>query len=288
MKFAVSSYSFERLIKKGELTQLSCIKKAKELGFDAIEFVDILPHDGSEREQYALKLREECREVGLEISNYTFGADFLLGSGGDTAYEVMRVCREIDMAEVLGAKSVRHDATRGYPKKSPEYKCFDNVLPILAEACRAVTQYAEQKGIRTMVENHGFFCQDSERVEKLVDMVNHKNFGLLCDMGNFLCVDEAPEKAFGRVMPYAFYVHAKDFLFKNGNGINPGGGFFRTRGGNYIRGTIIGHGAVSVKQCLDIAKSCGYDGTVAIEFEGLEENITALEIGLSNLKEYCK
>ena len=65
-----------------------------------------------------------------------------------------------------------------------------------------------------MVENHGFYVQDSERVEKLYAAVDNKNFGLLTDMGNFLCADEDPASAFARVAPYAYYVHAKDFIVK--------------------------------------------------------------------------
>ena len=33
-------------------------------------------------------------------------------------------------------------------------------------------------------------------------------------MGNFLCADEDPASAFARVAPYAYYVHAKDFIVK--------------------------------------------------------------------------
>lgn len=74
----------------------------------------------------------------------------------------------------------------------------------MIEGCRAVTEYAQQFGIKTMIENHGYFCQDSDRVEKLINQVNHSNFGLLLDMGNFVCVDEEPEKAIGKLMPHAF------------------------------------------------------------------------------------
>lgn len=288
MKFSVSSYSFAALMRSGKMTQLDCVPKAKEMGFDAIEFVDITPHDGSTREAYADQLRQACEKEQLIISNYTVSADFLNGSGGDTAAEIKRVCGEIDMAERLGATSVRHDACQWANPEKGSFQSFERVLPKLADACREVTEYAAGKGIRTMVENHGYFCQDSERVEKLVDAVNHPNFGLLCDMGNFLCVDEPPELAFGRVAPYAFYVHAKDFLWKDGNGIDPGMGFLRTRGGNYIRGTIIGHGVVPVKQCLDIMKANGYDGMVAIEFEGLEDALTAIQLGLENLRKFSQ
>ena len=41
MKTSVSSYSFHQYIKAGKLTQLECVARAKEMGFDAIEFTDI-------------------------------------------------------------------------------------------------------------------------------------------------------------------------------------------------------------------------------------------------------
>ena len=51
-------------------------------------------------------------------------------------------------------------------------------------------------------------------MEKLINTVNHPNFGWLCDMGNFLCADEDPAKSCGKAAPYVFYVHAKDFIVK--------------------------------------------------------------------------
>jgi sugar phosphate isomerase/epimerase len=138
------------------------------------------------------------------------------------------------------------------------------------------------------VENHGFFCQDSDRVEKLYCAVGHPNFGLLADMGNFLCADEAPGNAFSRVAPYAFYAHAKDFHVKSVMLPDPGEGFFRSRSGNYLRGAIIGHGDVPVRHCLTALKKAGYDGYIAIEFEGIEEPVRGIAIGLANLRRYLK
>lgn len=286
MKIALSTYSLDAMMRSGALTQFDCIEKARELGFDAIEFVGIAPHDGSSREDYAKKLGDECKRLGFPVSNYTFGADLLNGSEGDLDAEIARVEKEIDLAALVGAKSVRHDATVGYPKEKRGFTGFDNVLPRLAEGCRRITEYAKQKGIRTMVENHGYFAQDSDRVEKLVNTVAHENFGLLCDMGNFLCAGEDPREAYARVAPYAFYAHAKDFHIKSGMEPNPGEGFFRTRRGDYIRGAIIGHGNVPVKQCLTILKDSGYEGFLGVEFEGLEENEKGLKIGLANLRRY--
>lgn len=281
MQIAVSSYSFSGIMRTGELNQFTIISKAKKMGFDAIEFVDILPHDGSAPAEYAKKLRKECARAGLPVSNFTFGADFI--NCPDRMAEIERVKGMVDLAEALGAKSVRHDAAVGKAGIS-----FDQALPILADACRQVTEYAAAKGIGTMVENHGFFCQDSLRVERLYNAVNHPNFGLLCDMGNFLCADEDPAKAVGIVAPYTRYVHAKDFHVQPAQGIDPGEGFFQSRNGTYLRGAIIGHGNVPVLHCLTALKRAGYSGSIAIEFEGMEAPAQALKIGLANLKRYVR
>lgn len=286
MKFSVSSYSFQKLLNEKKYTQLDLIKAAKDMGFEGIEYTDLMPPEGVSDLEYAAMLRAEAEKQGMEIVNYTVGANFLSEKGLEK--EVERLCGQVDVAEALGAKGMRHDATGGFNGEEKTYKSFDSALPVLAEGCRRVTEYAAKKGIKTMVENHGYFCQDSDRVEKLVNAVANPNFGLLIDMGNFLCADDEPAKAVGKVASYAKHVHAKDFIKKSGNGPDPGDGFFRTRGGDYLRGTVVGHGDVPVYQCLQTLIRSGYDGFVSIEFEGVEENEWAIKTGLDNLKRYAK
>ena len=278
MKIAVSSYSFSQYFQKGLLDQMSCIAKAKEMGFDAIEFTDLTPPEGVTEEEYARQIKAECDRVGLPVSNYTIGADFLRTTVKE---EAERLKKKVDIAAILGTTSMRHDATWTTPTNSRGLK---NIVDDLAAGIREVSDYAATKGIRTMVENHGTFLQDADRVETLINTVDNPNFGWLCDMGNFLCADEDPAKAYGKAAPYAFYAHAKDFIVKSGNEPDPGEGFFQSRSGNYLRGTIIGHGVVPVKQCLSILKKNGYDGYIGVEFEGIEDCIQGISIGLANLR----
>jgi sugar phosphate isomerase/epimerase len=285
MKIGVSSYSFARLVREGNLNFHDIPQKAKELGFDCIEFSGLNVPCGKSSLEEAPIIREICHKAGLPIVNYTIGADFINCEGGDWKKEVERLKDEVRVAKILGVKGMRHDATRGFPQNHPsQAKSFEEALPILIKGCRALTEFAEQEGIRTMIENHGFFCQDSERVEKLVCGVNHKNFGVLFDTGNFLCADEDPAKALGRLAPYLFHCHAKDFHFKPGTSFNPGEGWFQSRAGNYLRGAIIGHGDVPLAQCIRLLKKTGYDHVLSIEFEGMEENLTGLRIGLTNIR----
>ena len=281
MKFSVSIYSFMQYLRDGRMTPADCIVKAKEMGFDAIEFVDFVFPEGEDPVEFAKKMRAVADEQGLAISNFAVGANLL---DGDVAATIAKVKQKIDLAEIMGCPTLRHDVANA--PTAPTWKGYDTVVEQLAEACREITEYAKTKGIKTMTENHGYFSQDSLRVEKLINTVANDNFGQLVDMGNFLCADDDPVLAVGRCAPYAFYAHAKDFIVKSGNGANPGEGFFPSRGGNYLRGTIIGHGDVPVVQCLRALKLAGYDGYIAIEFEGMEDCIQGISIGLANLKRY--
>ena len=283
MKVGVSSYSFSRLVRNGVLPQIDVISQAKTLGFEVVEFSTIAVPAGKTLPGFAAELRQEAGRVGIPIVNYTIGADFISGSDGDLRAEIERVRREVDVAAILGAPGMRHDATAGFPAGHTGPKGFDAALPRLAEGCRAVTEYAAAKGIKTMVENHGFFCQDSARVERLVNAVAHPNFGVLIDIGNFVCVDEDPAVAVGRLARYASHVHAKDFHIKPGTLPVPGEGWFVSRGGNFLRGSIVGHGDVPVVPCLRALKRVGYDGVLSIEFEGLEDPLTGIRIGRDNL-----
>jgi sugar phosphate isomerase/epimerase len=279
MKISVSSYSFQRLIGRGSENQLSVIKLASELGFDGIEFITLSPHDGSTQHDYAEKIKEEAAKFNLPITSYAVGANIMKEN---YAEEISNVKKQVDIAAVLGVKVMRHDAY----SPGRNVPAFAAVLPVVADACREIAEYAAEKGVVTTVENHGMFFQDSTRMEQLYAAVNHPNFGLLVDIGNFLCVDDDPIHATSLLAPYCKLAHAKDFHVKPGSEPNPGGGFFKSRGGNYLRGAIIGHGNVPVKQCVDILKAAGYSGPLVIEFEGMEDNVQALKVGLANLRGY--
>ena len=98
MQIGVSSYSYNRLVRSGEMKQIEVIAKAKEMGFDAIEFSTITLPEGENLPDYAAKLKAEADKVGIPIVNYTIGANFLSGSNGDLQAEIQRVKGEVDIA----------------------------------------------------------------------------------------------------------------------------------------------------------------------------------------------
>ena len=281
MKFSVTSYSFHRLVSSGEYKEIELIALAKEMGFDGIEFAEIHAPEGTDKLTYAAMLKEEALKHEIDIVAYAIGANLIY----DTDAEIERLKGEVDVCAAMGCSVMRHDASGGYDTDDKKKGMgFNNALPVIIKGYKAVTEYAKTKGVKTCIENHGFFAQDSSRVEAIINGVNDENFGALVDIGNFMCADENPAVAVGNVAPYAVHVHAKDFVKKCGNAFVPPDGFFMTRGGNFLKGSIIGHGDVPVVQCLRIIKNAGYNGYVTVEFEGMEDQKTGVKCGLNTLK----
>lgn len=279
MKISVSSYSYQRLIAAGVLDYLSVMDKAREMGFSAIEYLDMPGSCYDEQLAYAKKLKAHADETGMTINAYTIGACLYRGSEEADKAEVERLKGQVEIAAALGCPVMRHDAVYGLGKQG-NARSFGLMLPTLAKNIREVTEYAAGLGVKTCVENHGYIAQDSYRVEQLFNAVGHDNFGLLVDCGNFVCADEDNVTAVSRVAPYAVHVHAKDMYKSN----TPLPGYGSTRACHYFKGAIIGEGDVNVEQCLKILHNAGYDGYCSIEFEGSEDCIYGIQTGLMNLR----
>ena len=281
MKTSVSSYSYHKLLNKGEMDLFQVMDKTKEFGFDAIEFVEFTAPEGKTQLEFAAQLRAYAEKIGLGIASYTIGANFLQD---DVAAEVARLKGEVDIAAVLGVPVMRHDIFSRYPDSYTGVKTYKAVLPIIAPAIREVSEYAASKGIITMSENHGFIMQDADRLLELYTAVGCANYRYLCDIGNFICADEDSTIAVGKLKDLIAHVHVKDFFIRSGMEPAPGKGWFQTRSGNYVRGTIFGQGNIPALQCLRVIKNSGYDGYISLEFEGMEDTLMSIEIGLENMK----
>lgn len=259
-----------------------CITSAKEMGFDAIEFTDLPGNDEAEKLALARELRLRADEVGLPIVAYAVGACLYQESDEKSDAAVERLCAHVRVARELGTSVMRHDVCYSLGTSGAS-RSFDLMLPCIARNTRRVTEYAERLGIRTCTENHGLIAQDSDRLERLFNAVNHDNYGLLVDIGNFICVDEDPIRAVSRVAPYAIHAHAKDFDI----GPTPDEGRKNmTRGCNFWRATAIGEGCIPVRQCLAILKRSGYDGYVSVEYEGADDCIEGITKGKARLEQY--
>ena len=284
MKIGVSSYSFDRYLRENKCGYREIVRLSKTIGFQGIEFIDLVnPAWGIEGDEadLAREVKAVADEYGMAIPAYTVAADFL---SADPEGEVERVCRKVDVAKLLGAPLLRFDASF-HLRDLPGYDWEDGIAET-APRIRRVAEYAATVGVRVCTENHGFIYQAPERVKRLIESVGHPNYGWLLDIGNFAVVDFDNLTAVKIAAPYAFHVHAKDFILlpDPGDGNPVPDGFNRTAGGNLWRGTVLGRGNLPVTACLAALKTAGYDGWVSLEFEGTEEVLSALKEGFAFLK----
>lgn len=284
MKIGLSSYSLFRAMNSGEMSILDAIQWVADNGGEHIEIVPIGSLNLENNPELIEQIKEKAASVGIDVSNYLIGANFITDSREAFEEEVNRVKKHVDIANALGVKFMRHDvASRAIEDATIEQ--FEKDLPHLVEACQQIADYAKQYGITTSIENHGIYVQASDRVLRLVHEVNRDNFKTTVDIGNFMCVDEDSVAAVKKNINYASVVHFKDFYLRPSYQ-NPGEGWFQTTAGNYLRGAIVGHGDIDMREVVRVVKNSGFDGYISIEFEGLEDCRQGSKIGLSNVRRF--
>jgi len=289
MKIGFSSYCFRPKMMRGEMSLADVIRWIGASGAGHIELASLsLTPPGEdtvwnlyEHDDLLQSIRSVTAETGVALSGICIPADFLL-EGEALRGQIERTKRYVDLCHSLGVHSLRHDVTQ-WARKARDYADFEDNFAVIAESSAEIADYAAPLGVTTSIENHGFFMNASERVQRLIHAVDRSNFKTTIDVGNFLCVDEDAVIATERNLPVASFVHLKDFYVRP-RGKSPGDGWLKTLGGQYLLGSIIGFGDLDTRGILSAIKASGYDGYVSIEFEGNEDCLFACAAGLSNIR----
>lgn len=285
MQFGFSSYSFYQYLRDGRMTLLDVIDwiAASDATHMEIATVSLSPEISNDTSdlpgdaRLIAALRQRAAETGVVLSNLVVPGD-LLGTPDEVAATKERLKRHLDLAAELGIGLFRHDVAR-WAHRAKDVPEFEALLPRMVEGAKEIAQYAAQYGIVSSVENHGLLMNGSERVRRLIHLVDEPNFKTTLDVGNFMSVDENPAVAVAANAPYASIVHLKDFYIRR---TNPGEGWNRTPGGQYILGSIVGYGDLDMTGIVRGILDAGYDGFVSIEFEGIEDALLGASRGLAN------
>lgn len=284
MKVGLSTYSLVKELREGTMTVLDVIQWIADNGG---EHMEIVPYGFTvvDNIELADQIKEKAQSVGIELSAYSMPANFVQATQEAFDEEVARIKQHVDIVHRLGIKILRHDVTAfSLPPEDMTIHYFEHHFSKLVEGSKQIADYAAQFGITTTIENHGFNVQSSDRVQRVIHAVNRNNFKSTLDVGNFLCADEDPLVGVKKNMKYAATVHFKDFYIRPYYE-NPGGGeWFRTVNENYLRGAIVGHGDINIREIMKLVKNSGYDGYLTIEFEGMEDCKVGSKIGMDNVR----
>ena len=295
MKVGVSSYCLDSLMAAGKMTLMEVIDWVAAQGGESIEFVPFafkLSDEATGKIDTDLigQVKKRVKDAGIEAVNYSVLANLCVEDDEAFEKEIKRICHHVDVAAELGVPRMRHDISAfRRPLDQNGLKDFDALLPRMVEGARRITEYAKGRGVRTLIENHGFFVNGCDRVERVINGVNHENYGLLLDTGNIICMDEDPSVAAWRLASQAEIVHLKDFYIRHRDPgdttqFDCGGHWFRSYAGRYLRGSILAQGDLDMWAILGSLKKAGFDGNLMIEFEGLEEPAYATAVSISNAR----
>ena len=284
MKVGLSTYSLVKELREEKMSILDVIQWIADHGG---EHMEIVPYGFTvvDDEELADQIREKAAEVGIELSAYSLPANFVQETDEALLEEVDRLKKHVDIVNRMGIKIMRHDVTAF--NLQPEERTihyFEEHFSKMVKGSQLLADYAAQFGITTTIENHGFNVQSSDRVQRVIHAVDRGNFKTTLDVGNFLCIDEDPLVGVKKNIPYAAIVHFKDFYIRPYYE-NPGEGeWFRTVNDNYLRGAIVGHGDLNIRELITLVKNSGYDGYLTVEFEGMEDAKIGSKIGMDNVR----
>jgi sugar phosphate isomerase/epimerase len=261
---SLAEWSLHRTLFAGELDNLDFPATARrDYDIHAVEYVNSFFKDKAEDQAYLTDLKMRADDNGVRNVLIMCDGEGALGDPDDTArtQAVENHYRWVEAAKFLGCHSIRVNAqSRGTP---------DEQRDLAADGLRRLTEYAAERDINVIVENHGGFSSNGEWLVSVMTAVDHTRCGTLPDFGNFRVAEgEWYDRYQGvtELMPFAKAVSAKSHDFdEHGD----------ETGTDYLR-------------MMRVVLDAGYRGFVGIEYEGSNlsepEGIRATKALLENTR----
>lgn len=238
-KISLAQWSLHKELGAKKMTNLDFPKVAKkELGIDALEYVNVFFFDKAKDKDYLKELKQRCDD--LEVSSLLIMCDREgdLGDADETkrAKAIENHYKWVEAAKYLGCHSIRVNARSKGTYEEQRDRSVDGLTRL--------GKFAEDHKINVIVENHGGLSSDGKWLKEVMKKCDRKNVGTLPDFGNFYEYDRY--QGVKDLMPYAKGVSAKSYDFDSE--------------GNETK--------IDYEKMLKIVLDAGYHGYVGIEYEG--------------------
>ncbi|WP_080238439.1 sugar phosphate isomerase/epimerase family protein [Spirosoma rigui] len=214
LKLSCNLYSFNEPLMSGQMTLDEVLTFCAGVGFDAVDPTayyfpgyPALPDDS-----YVYQIRRNAFRLGLDISGTGVRNDFTLPDPVRRQAEVELVKKWVGFAAQLGAPVLRVFA--GLGKELTPAHTREVVTGWLVDALRACTDYASQRGVMIVLQNHADYVQTADQVLDIVRRVKSDWLAVNLDVGSFKIGD--PYAQIAQVAPYAATWQLKENLFVNG------------------------------------------------------------------------
>lgn len=264
-RISLAEWSLHRSLNAGELDNLDFPRVTRtDYGLDAVEYVNTFFKDRAEDRAYLTELRGRCEDHGVRSLLIMCDGEGAIGDP-DPAGRTRAVenhFRWVEAARFLGCHSIRVNAQSSGSREEQR--------ALAADGLRRLTEFAAERDINVLVENHGGVSSDGSWLAGVMRAVDHPRCGTLPDFGNFRIAEDLWYDRYEGVrelMPFARAVSAKSYVFgEDGD----------EREMDYVR-------------LMRIVLDAGYRGYVGIEYEGTElsepEGIRATRALLERVRE---
>ena len=197
ISLAAWSFSGSFFQGKWKLLELPGILR-DQLGITALEHVNQFFENPTLR--YLQQLKKACADAGVKSTILMVDNEGATASpdAAERKQAAIQHRKWIDIAQYLGCRSLRCNVYGG----ATDWKQDRDLVNRAAETMLAMVEYAKGSGVDIIVENHGGASSDPDVLVALVKKVNHPNFGLLCDLGNWNKGDDR-YAAVRKTLPYA-------------------------------------------------------------------------------------
>lgn len=261
MEISMCHYSLHRTWEREGWSIAKLVDYVASLGVPGIDFhTRLIPPETSGEE-----LRRAVSDAGLALTGVSFSNNFNLPDPDERAGQVERVQEWIRLAAEAAAPVSR--IFGGHLSDRTDGRARSEGRKLILDALARVTRTAEEHGVVLALENHGGLpCTAEEQIE-VIESIGSPNLRATIDVGNYMQCGEEGHEATRLVAAYAAYVHFKDFR-KVDDGASPWGWT--------IEPCTVGDGDVDHGACLRALGEVGYEGSIAIEYEGTEDELAGV------------
>jgi len=247
---------------------------AAEHGFSAVEFLE----SAGKSDPSVVKNTAMAKEARKILA--AKGLHTACWSVGTTVYKapeaVESLKRQAEIVSELECPFLHHTLLL-WLKPFEGMPSFEEGIACAVEAAAEVADYAKPLGVKCIYEDQGLFANGVDGFGAFYKQMKKRcsNVGVCGDMGNSLFVDEGAERFFAAYAEDICHVHVKDYMIRT-FAEAPSRNWYPTKGGRWLRETMVGDGNVDVASCMDILQQAGYKGTYALELshpEPFEEGV---------------
>lgn len=272
MKPAICHYSLHRRWKAENWTLDRLMDEVKQLGLGNIDV-----HAGmlGAPDGAAAKIKSALAKSGLTLSGLSMSNSFSSDKPAEFRAQVDLVKRWIQVAA-----QVRAPVSRIFGGSLTLQQRNDPVIRKqkyrqIMDGLGEVTREAEKHGLILALENHGGLpCTGEEQVE-VIRAINSSSLKATIDVGNYMSGGQEGHIGSRLAAPYAAYVHFKDFIKVDDS---------KLPWGWNVTACGLGEGAVNHRACLEALRDEGYNGFVALEYEGVEDEQTGVPKSVAYMK----